>query len=140
MKIREMRIEFAWGVEVNAHYKSRIIPTDQPPPKGRGAAPAPFDLFLASIGTCAGYYVLNFCKQRDLPTNDVRIVQWIEIDETSHMVNKIELEIQVPPSFPEKYHQALIRSADQCAVKKHLENIPQLTTYTKVIKGEGASE
>jgi ribosomal protein S12 methylthiotransferase accessory factor len=41
------------------------------------------------------------------------------------MVNKILLDIQLPPDFPEKYRAAVIRSADQCAVKKHFEQPPQ---------------
>lgn len=132
---RDMIIEFNKGMEVNAHYDSRVLSTDQPPPRGDGSAPSPFDLFLASIGTCTGYFILNFCKQRDLPTDDVRIVEHIEVDDTSHMVKRINLEIQVPLGFPEKYHQALVRAANQCTVKKHLESPPQLVSYTKVKEG-----
>ena len=132
---RDMIIEFNEGMEVNAHYDSRVLSTDQPPPRGDGSASSPFDLFLASIGTCTGYFVLKFCRQRDLPTDDVRIVEHIEVDDNSHMVIRINLEIQVPLGFPEKYHQALIRAANQCTVKKHLESPPQLVSYTKVIEG-----
>jgi ribosomal protein S12 methylthiotransferase accessory factor len=47
------------------------------------------------------------------------------------MISKIDLEIQVPPDFPEKYHDSLVRSAELCAVKKHLENPPQFDVFTK---------
>jgi len=42
------------------------------------------------------------------------------------------LDIQVPPGFEEKYHAALIRSAEQCAVKKHMENPPRFEVKTVV--------
>ena len=130
----EMVIDFPGGARVAAHLKTMTIPTDQPQPHGEESAPAPFDLFLASIGTCAGIYVLNFCRKRDIPTEEVRIVQRMVIDESVGMTTKVELEIQIPQNFPEKYHEALIRSANQCAVKKHIENPPEFETYTMVVE------
>ena len=83
--------------------------TDQPP--ARRLRPTPFAVFLASIGTCAGIYVLGFCQQRGLPTEGMHIVQRVHSNPFSGMVENIDLEIQVPPGFPEKYHDALIKSA-----------------------------
>ena len=125
----EILIDFPGGSRVDAHFGNFSVPTDQPP---TASAPTPFAVFLSSIGTCAGIYVLGFCKQRDLPTNDLRIVQRIHTDPISGMVDKIDLEIQVPPTFPEKYRDSLIRSAELCAVKKHLENPPKFGNSTKV--------
>jgi putative redox protein len=50
----------------------------------------------------------------------------------SGLVGKIDLEIQVPESFPEKYRPALVKSAELCAVKKHFENPPEFNVYTEV--------
>ena len=125
----EILIDFPGGSRVDAHFGNFSVPTDQPP---TASAPTPFAVFLSSIGTCAGIYVLGFCKQRNLPTNDLRIVQRIHTDPISGMVDKIDLEIQVPPTFPEKYRDSLIRSAELCAVKKHLENPPKFNISTKV--------
>jgi ribosomal protein S12 methylthiotransferase accessory factor len=49
------------------------------------------------------------------------------------MIGKVELEIQVPPDFPAKYHESLIRSAELCAVKKHIETPPQFDVFTKEV-------
>jgi len=130
----EILVDFPGGLRVDAHLNEFTIPTDQAPyAGGEGSAPAPFSLFLASIGTCAGIYVLSFCRNRNLPTDDIRLVQRVFRDPASPLVGKIELEIQVPPSFPEKYHKALVRAADQCAVKKHLENPPAFDVHTTVV-------
>jgi putative redox protein len=111
------------------------VKTDQPPAGGgEGSEPAPFSLFLASIGTCAGIYVLGFCRQRGLPTDGIRLVQRAERDPLTHMVDRITLDIEVPPDFPEKYKDALIRSAEQCAVKKHLEKPPKFAITTTVVE------
>lgn len=134
----EMIIEFPGGARVDAHYGPHTIKTDQPPAGGGDdSAPAPFSLFLASLGTCAGIYVLGFCRQRGLPTEGIRLIQRMERDMATHMVSKVSLEIQLPPGFPEKYKDAVIRSAEQCAVKKHLEH-PPVTTVTAVVGAPAA--
>jgi ribosomal protein S12 methylthiotransferase accessory factor len=131
----EMIIDFPGGAKVDAHFGSFTVKTDQPVRGGGdGSAPAPFELFLASIGTCAGIYVLGFCQQRGLPTQGIRIVERINRDPQTGLVGKIDLEIQVPPTFPEKYLPSLVRSAELCAVKKHLENPPKFDVYTKSVE------
>src|SRR3972149_52923 len=93
-----------------------------PAPAGPGAPPppAPFALFLPSIATCAGIYVLRFCQERGLPTEGLRMVQRSIPDPATGLIGRIELEIGVPAGFPERYRPALIRAAELCAVKKHL--------------------
>jgi putative redox protein len=127
----EMIIDFPGGSRVDAHFDNYTIPTDQPP---LASAPTPFDTFLSSIGTCAGIYVLGFCKQRNLPTEGIRIVQRMHSNQTNGMVETIDLEIQVPAEFPEKYRTSLINSAELCKVKKHLEHPPKFEVTTKVVE------
>jgi len=124
----EMEIVFPGGAQVDAVMGNMVITTNQD-----GSAPAPFGLFLASIGTCAGIYVLSFCQHRNLPADGIRIVQRMYSNPANRMIERVDLDIVVPPDFPEKYHEALIRAADQCAVKKHLEQPPTFTVQTKVV-------
>jgi ribosomal protein S12 methylthiotransferase accessory factor len=131
----EMMINFPGGLKVDASFGPYTVETDQPDKSGNPAsAPTPFATFLASIGTCAGIYVLGFCKQRGLPTEGIQIRQRMHTNPFNGMVGKIDLEVEVPADFPEKYHAALIRSAEQCAVKKHFENPPEFEVSTKVIE------
>ena len=129
----EMIIDFPGGARVDAHFGSHTVKTDQPSMGGgTGSAPTPFAVFLASVGACAGIYVLGFCNQRGLPTDGIRIVQRMASDPSSNgMLSQIQLEIQVPPTFPEKYHHALV---EQCAIKKHLEQPPAFDIYTKEVE------
>ena len=127
----EICIDFPGGSRVDAHFGKFTVPTDQPP---EASAPTPFDLFLSSIGTCAGIYVLGFCQQRGLPTDGIQIIQRIHSDPTTRMIDQIDLEILVPPTFPEKYRDSLIRSAELCKVKKHLERPPTFNITTQVMQ------
>ncbi len=130
----EMIIDFPGGSRVDAHFGNMTVATDQPPV---ASAPTPFATFLASIGTCAGIYVLGFCQQRNLPTDGIRIVERVHSNPYNGMVEKIDLDILVPPTFPEKYRDSLVRSAELCAVKKHLEKPPKFEIVTKVTEPAG---
>jgi putative redox protein len=89
----EMLIDFPGGSRVDAHFAGLTVPTDQPP---AASAPTPFATFLASIGTCAGIYVLGFCQQRGLSTDGIRILQRMHNNPSTGMVENIDLEIQIP--------------------------------------------
>lgn len=102
----------------------------------KNSAPTPFATFLASIGTCAGIYVLGFCKQRGISTEGVQVVQRMHSNPMTGMVGKIDLEIQVPNDFPEKYRSSLVRAAELCAVKKHFEQPPTFEVFTKELEAE----
>ena len=121
----EMLIDFPGGARVDAHFNQFTVKTDQPPQGGgEGSAPTPFSTFLASLGTCAGIYVLGFCRQRGIPAEGVRLIQRMESDPLTGLISSVSLDIQLPPEFPLKYREAVIRAAEQCAVKKHFEHPP----------------
>lgn len=123
----ELKITFPGGLRVDAEYDGRVIATDQGVAAGgAGSAPEPYSLFLASIGTCAGIYVLSFCRNHDLPTEGVFLTQRMQYDPTARRMARIDLQIHVPPDFPEKYLKALERSAELCAVKRALANPPEI--------------
>jgi putative redox protein len=130
----EMMVDFPGGDRVDAHFGPYTVMTDQTGPNGEpGSAPTPFSLFLASIATCAGIYVLGFCRQRNLSTEGLKIIQRAHRNLTNGMVENVDLEIQIPAGFPEKYIPSLIKSAELCAVKKHLENPPVFKVYTQTV-------
>jgi ribosomal protein S12 methylthiotransferase accessory factor len=133
-----MRIIFPGGARVDAHFGPYVVRTDQPAPVGEGSAPPPFALFLASLGTCAGIYVLSFLQARGLPWQDVNILQRVHSNPQTGMVERVELRIHVPQGFPEKYLPALERAAEQCAVKKHFDRPPRVMARAAVMEGETA--
>ena len=126
-----MPITFPGGVAVEANFEGTTIRTDQPEKYGGGGtAPAPFELFLASIGTCAGYYALRFCQERKISTDGLDLsMTWERSPETTLIV-LIRIAMTPPPGFPEKYRTAIVRAADQCTVKKHLVDAPSIEVVT----------
>ena len=131
----EMEISFPGGKRVDAAFRGFVVETDQPMyAGGDGSAPAPFSLFLVSIGACAGIYVLGFCQKRDIPTEGIRLRQTSVVNPTTRMVIEIHIDILLPADFPAKYAGALIRSAELCSVKKHMEEPPAFLVQTHIAK------
>ena len=123
--VSEMIVTLPGGKRVDMQIGDHLIRTDQPVAGGgEDSAPAPFDLFLASIGTCAGIYVAGFCHKRDLPTEGIRLAQRNHFDPETGVLVRVELDVVVPPGFPAKYLDALVRVADQCKVKKAIQAQP----------------
>ncbi|HPS64001.1 MAG TPA: OsmC family protein [Ignavibacteria bacterium] len=113
--------------KVIAKFGNYKVITDQPVEAGGEAtAPSPFEMFLVSIGTCAGIFVKSFCDQRGIPSKDIKIIETFNYNPETHLIGKIKLEIQLPPDFPEKYKSAVISSANLCTVKKHLASPPEI--------------
>lgn len=123
-----MEVRFPGGLKVEAVYRGQVISTDQPERAGgEGSAPTPFDLFLASIATCAGYYALTFCQQREIATEGLALTMDTIRDPELRRITRIDLRLRVPEGFPEKYHQPIVRAMDQCAVKRHILEAPEFT-------------
>jgi len=126
-------VTFPGGKQVNAAYQGHVLATDQTVENGgQGSAPEPYTLFLASIGTCAGIFVLGFCQARGLDSSGIRLTQSMEWDEATHVLKKVAIDIHVPPTFPEKYRDALVRSANGCSVKKAIMAQPVFDVRTVV--------
>ncbi len=118
-------------MQVDALYGQYRIRTDQPVAQGGdGTAPSPFDLFLASLGTCAGFYALRFCQQRDLITDGLELTVEFEKDTGAKRVAGIRITVRLPHRFPEKYREAILRAIDQCTVKRHLAAPPEISVVT----------
>ena len=129
----EMNITFPGGLKVDAQFGDTVVHTDQPAGSGgEGSAPSPFELFLASLGTCAGIYVYGYCRNHGLATEGLRLTERIEFDPASHRLARVGLDIHVPAGFPEKHRKALERSAELCAVKRAVQNPPEFVVRTVV--------
>lgn len=128
-----MKIRFTGNKRVTALYKGFEIETDQPVKEGGdGSAPEPFSLFLASMGTCAGIYVLYFCEERHIDTSGIRISLEFDRNEAKHLVEAVRIRLNLPPEFPKKYRAAVARAAELCTVKRNILDPPDFTVDAEI--------
>ncbi|HSA96987.1 MAG TPA: OsmC family protein [Acidobacteriota bacterium] len=133
MNPKELKVVFGENYKIDVEYKGFTVKTDQPlPDGGDNTAPSPFDYFLVSLASCAGYYALAFCKERKIPTEGLAVSMAFERPAGTRLVQKISIEVTPPAGFPEKYRTALVKSVDHCTVKAHLDQPPKFETILKV--------
>lgn len=122
--LMKIQLSFPGGVAVDATVKGHLVHTDQPSPAGGDTGPSPFDLFLASIATCMGFYALRFCQERSLSTEGLGLTLEPSRRDAGGPVTTIGVELQLPEGFPPKYAEAIRRAVDHCAVKRHMMTPP----------------
>jgi ribosomal protein S12 methylthiotransferase accessory factor len=123
----EMTVSFPGGVAVVADYKGFVIRTDQPVEDGgANSAPSPYDLFIASLGTCAGFYALRFCQQRQLPTAGLELRVALDRNPESGRLDRVAIDLRLPEGFPARYRTAIVRAVDQCSIKRALLDPPEI--------------
>jgi len=131
-----MEVYFPGGKKVNANYKGFTIETDQTKEEGgEGSAPEPYSLFLASMGTCAGIYVVYFCQERGIDTSKIKMKLEFERDEEKHLTTGVHMHIDLPPDFPPKYKAAVVKSAELCTVKRNIADPPQFKISATIQDG-----
>jgi len=129
----KFEITFADNKKVDAHFRGFTVNSDQSlSGGGENTAPSPFELFLASIGMCAGFYVVSFCQSRSISTDNIKMTQTVIRNDTTHKVERINIDINLPLDFPEKYKDAVIKAAQSCSVKKFLDAPPEIKIAVKV--------
>ncbi len=125
--MEDIKVTFPGGKRVDAQVGAYMVHTDQPVEAGgSGSALGPFDLFLASLATCAGTYVLAFCQARDLSTEGLALSQHVDLDAVTKLPRLVRIELRLPLSFPEKYRAAILRAAEGCKVKKTIAAGPTI--------------
>ena len=134
--MNEMAVFFPGGKKVNSTYRGFTVETDQPTEDGGDCtAPEPYDLFLASIGTCAGVYVVYFCHERGIDTSGLKMTVQFEKNEKTHLIEEVRIHIDLPPEFPEKYKSAVVRTAGLCTVKRSLVDPPRFEIHADIQNG-----
>lgn len=124
--MKEIEISFPGGKKIDAQIGDFVVHTDQALANGGAeTAPEPFQLFLASIATCAGIYALEFCQAREISSEGMALTMSCEWDEKKQGIEKLHIELKVPPGFPDQYKKAVVRAMDLCTVKKHIIHPPE---------------
>ena len=120
----EMQISLEQGMKVAAEFKGHRVLTDQPVKAGGdNEAPAPFDYFVVSIGTCVGFFIKRYCQTKGIDSEGISVQLTTQHNEKK-AVTGFAMTISVPEGFPDKLHNALIKVADQCTVKKTMLSNP----------------
>jgi len=123
------KVIFPGNKKVDIMFNQFTIKTDQSKDSGgEETAPEPFDLFIASLGSCAGIYAKSFCDARNLSTDQMHLLVDVIFKEGQKQMEQIHMVLHANQEFPEKYIKPIIKAMNGCTVKNQLHpDIPFLT-------------
>ena len=91
--------------------------TDQPSPSGTDEGPTPTELFVASLASCAAFFVGRFLGRRvKLDPRFSVECDYRMSDEPPHRVADVELRIVLAEPVAPDMEDAIVRSAEHCTV------------------------
>ncbi|MFA5513716.1 MAG: OsmC family protein [Sphaerochaetaceae bacterium] len=126
-ELETMKVNFLGRRQVSVEYRGQTILTDQPKGVGGdGEAPTGFDLFIASLAACSGFYVQLFCQKRNIPLEAVKMEMTPIFNDETDVLSNLNIKVETNGDFPEKYKKTIFNLIDQCAVKKQLLTPPQV--------------
>jgi uncharacterized OsmC-like protein len=124
-------ITYLDGVSFEAESRGFRLICDQPAAGGgedRGMSPPEF--LLVSLGTCAGYYALQYLKTRSLPTEGLTV----RVEATKALnparLDSFRIEVQVP-DLDERHREGVLRAVKSCLVHNTLLHAPRIETVIR---------
>jgi ribosomal protein S12 methylthiotransferase accessory factor len=121
----QINVRFLDNLRLEALFDDFSITTDQPIRyKGDGTAPSPFDYFLASSALCAAYFVKVYCRARDIPTDDIKLIQNNIVDPENRYNQVFNIQIELPANISEHDRAGILKAMDRCTVKKVIQESP----------------
>ncbi len=122
----EIKVNFLDKLRLEAKFDDFTVVADQPIRyKGDGAAPGPFDYFLASSALCAAYFVKLYCVTRNIPTENIRLSQNNIVDPENRYQQIFKIQVELPPDIQEVDRRGILNSIERCTVKKVVQAGPE---------------
>lgn len=127
----DMRIRYREGVLFEAETRGHRVLSDQPASNGgsdQGMTPPEF--LLASLGTCAGYYAVQYLKGRSLPTDGLDIRVTAEKAAQPARLGSFLIEVSMP-GLEQSHIEGLDRAVKACLIHNTLLHPPKIDTVVR---------
>jgi uncharacterized OsmC-like protein len=127
----EVTIKHLGDVQFEASARGHRVYCDQPVDNG-GAdeAMTPPELLLSSLGTCAGYYAVQYLKARSLVCPDLEIKVSAEKAQQPARLGSISIEV-LAPSLDARHEEGMSRSVQKCLIHNTLLHAPEIRTVVR---------
>ncbi|MFN7933515.1 MAG: OsmC family protein [Bryobacteraceae bacterium] len=121
-----VKITYEEKVRFRAEARGHQIVCDQPVSnKGEDAGMTPPEFLLVSLGTCAGYYAVEYLKTRSLPTEGLEVN--VEAVKATGPARLGEFHITVhTPELEQRHRDGVLRAVKACLVHNTLAHPPQI--------------
>ena len=125
----EINVEHLGSLQFQIKTRGHSIVSDQPVEHGgydEGMTPP--ELFLASLGSCAGYYAAQYLRKHKLAAEGTVVrVTCDKVKEPVPRMDNFAIDIQVPVELSAKDRQGLHEAVEHCLVHNTLLHSPKIS-------------
>jgi uncharacterized OsmC-like protein len=123
----EVKISHLDHVKFAIHSRSHTIVCDQPAENGgEDAGMTPPEFLLASLGSCAAFYAVQYLKTRNLATSGVEVTVTADKLKAPARLGNFRIQVVCPVSLTAEQNEGLMRSVHHCLVHNTLLSIPEI--------------
>ncbi|MDP2981499.1 MAG: OsmC family protein [Candidatus Omnitrophota bacterium] len=121
-------VKYIDGKKFSAQNRKHAVIVDQPEDNGgNDQGPTPPELFVDSLGSCIGVYVLAFCKNTGLNPNGMKIIlDWEKASDKPARIKNINVKIELPNADVGARKAALLKVAESCMIHETIKHQPEI--------------
>lgn len=123
----EVKVSHLGQVRFNIQSRSHSILCDQPVDNGgEDTAMTPPELMLASLGSCAAFYALQYLKARNLAESGVEVSVTAEKLKGPARLGNFKIRVEYPVTLDQDHTEGLMRSVKHCLIHNTLLAPPEV--------------
>ena len=131
-----MKIEYKGGLKFEINSGGHIIISDQPKENGgnnEGATPG--ELFVASLASCIGFYVVSYCKNAGIDASGLKITaDYDHAPDKPARIGTITIDVDLPAKVEDNRKPALMNAAKHCFIHNTIDNPPKIEIKVNTAK------
>lgn len=125
----ETSVHYLNGVQFEVETRGHRVVCDQPvSDAGADAGMSPPEFLLASLGTCAAFYAVQYLKTRSLPAGDLKVRVHAEKAMQPARLGSFRIEVQIPNVLEERHKEGVLRAVKSCLIHNTLLHAPAIET------------
>lgn len=123
----EAKITYVAGVRFDVTVRGHTIVCDQPRENaGTDLGMTPPELLLASLGSCAAYYAVEYLRARNLSTTGVTIAVTAEKVQQPPRLTNFAIMLNIPELADQRHRNGVLRAVKTCLVHNTLIHSPTI--------------
>jgi uncharacterized OsmC-like protein len=123
----EVKVTHLDQVKFAIHSRSHTILCDQPAENGgTDGGMTPPEFLLASLGSCAAFYAVQYLRTRNLDDRGVEVSVTAEKLKQPARIGNFRIHVSCPVALTEEQEQAVMHSVHHCLVHNTLLNPPEI--------------
>jgi uncharacterized OsmC-like protein len=123
----EVKVTHVDQVKFAIQSRSHSILCDQPAENGgEDSGMTPPELMLASLGSCAAFYAVQYLKSRKLADSGVEVTVTADKLKQPARLGNFRIHVVYPVSLSEEQTEGLMRSVHHCLIHNTLLSPPEI--------------